>query len=276
MDAEIAFVKMHGAGNDFIMIDDRAGRFDLTREEIAGLCARRRGIGADGLILLGASAAADFSMRYFNSDGGEARLCGNGARCVAAFAVAEGAAGPTMRFETASGILDAAVSGETVSVGIGAVEGLRLGVSLASGERVGHFGICGVPHAVLVDEELFGLPEAAYAAVARSLRSDPAFGAEGANVNVVSLCGAKRFRYRTYERGVEAETLACGTGAVVTSVVLERLGLLAIPASCETSGGDVLEVSFTPTAGGAERCRLAGPAVATFRGTVRIERSRPV
>ena len=271
MEANIAFVKMHGAGNDFLMIDDRERLLDLAPAAIAALCDRHRGVGGDGLILIRPSASADFTMRYYNSDGTEAEFCGNGSRCAAAFAFERGIAPRAMRFETGSGIVDAEMLPRGVRVGIGQVAGLRLGVALASSKLAAHYGICGVPHAVIVDEGFASLSADEFVRAARAIRRDPAFGDGGANVDAVKLRGGNRFAYRTYERGVEAETLACGTGAVVASVVLAHLGLVTPPVACDTAGGDVLEVDFDAAPTGATRCRLTGPAAVAFRGTFRLD-----
>jgi diaminopimelate epimerase len=271
---EITFVKMHGAGNDFIIIDDRAERLALSRGAIASLCARRRGIGADGLIVLRASASADFAMRYYNSDGGEADLCGNGARCAAAFAHASGIAPISMRFETASGLVEAEMLTDAVRLGIGDVRDLRLNVELEALDFIAHYGVCGVPHAVILDGGFGSLPTDEFVRVARAVRHDPVFGPAGANVNAVSLRAPNQFSYRTYERGVEGETLACGTGAVVASVVLAHLGAVSSPVRCETSGGDLLEVAFVATERGATQCRLTGPVAVVFRGTVDLDGHR--
>ncbi len=274
MEENIAFVKMHGAGNDFLMIDDRLGRLDLSPATIAALCDRHRGVGGDGLILIRPSASADFTMRYYNSDGTEAELCGNGSRCAAAFAFETGLAARAMRFETGAGVVDAEVLPRGVRIGVGEVVSLRLGVALASSRLVAHYGVCGVPHAVVVDEGFASLSSEEFVRAARAIRRDPAFGHAGANVSAVSLRGGNRFAYRTYERGVEDETLACGTGAVVISVVLAHLGLVAPPVACETAGGDVLEVDFEAAPTGATRCRLTGPVAVAFGGTFRVDEYR--
>jgi diaminopimelate epimerase len=267
---EVPFAKMHGAGNDFVVIDDRAGR-GLPAGSVAALCDRRRGVGADGLILVQTSAAADFRMRYFNSDGGEADMCGNGARCAARFARDAGIAGTTMSFETRAGIVRAEIDGALVRVRIGPVTGLRLRLTLGGVPGEVHFGMCGVPHAVVVDRDAFALARPEFAAFARRAETGIAAYPAGANVDVVSVAGRDRYAYRTYERGVEDETLACGTGAVVVATVLAHLGLADASLACETSGGDTLFVDFVPGPGGAEDTRLAGPAVVSFRGSFSLE-----
>jgi diaminopimelate epimerase len=262
---------MHGAGNDFVMINDMDERCRLSRAVIAGLCSRHRGIGGDGLILVRPSAKGSFAMRYFNSDGGEADMCGNGARCAAAFAHESGIAGRSMTFESGAGVVSAEILEEAVRIGIADVRGLRLGMRIASTERPVHFGICGVPHAVVVVEDVRILTHDEFVRFARDVRRDPAFGTAGANVSIVSVVGPGRCAYRTYERGVEEETFACGTGAVVIATVLAHLGLIEPPVICETRGGDRLDVAMTTTPEGATGCFLTGPVAVSFHGTFRVE-----
>jgi diaminopimelate epimerase len=269
---EFNFCKMHGAGNDFLMINDMNERCRLSQASLAALCSRHRGIGADGLILLRPSPAARFAMKYFNSDGGEAEMCGNGARCAAKFAHECGIAERVMDFETRAGIVRAEILEDGVRVGIGDVRALALGMHIASAARAVHYGVCGVPHAVIIDDDARrSLSRDEFVRFARTVRHDPAFGAAGANVDVASVTGTHRCSYRTYERGVEDETLACGTGAVVVSAVLAHLGAIEPPVACETAGGDVLEVDCRRTAEGATDCRLKGPVAVSFRGTFRAE-----
>jgi diaminopimelate epimerase len=218
------FVKMQGAGNDFIMILDLENRFDTSPELIASMCAPHRGVGADGLIVVRPSGDADFRMHYFNRDGGEADMCGNGARCAALLAFRSGIAGRSMAFETRSGTVRAEIIGDQVCIGIGDVKKLALSIHL---DRAGidvHFALSGVPHAVCITEKAGECPEADFLRLARSVRHDPAFAPNGANFNLVTVQGDHELIYRTYERGVEAETLACGTGAVAAAVITSHLG----------------------------------------------------
>lgn len=267
MPIEVAFRKMHGAGNDFIMIDDR-GSIPLapSRTLIASLCDRHRGIGADGLILLKASQTSDFRMVYFNSDGGEASMCGNGARCAARFAADIGAAGPRMSFETGAGRVDARIEGDTVSVAVGPVTGVRPGIEISGVEDLVGFADSGVPHAVLLVGDVRAFDRETFLRTARTIRSFQGFGPSGANVNLATVTGRRSLVYRTYERGVEDETLACGTGAIAVSVIAASRGLVEPPVSCCTSGGDLLSVSFDPAPDGASSVVLAGPAVTSFTG----------
>ena len=262
---------MHGAGNDFIMINDIDDRHRLSREAIAGLCSRKRGVGGDGLILIRPGTTGDFAMRYYNSDGGEADMCGNGARCAAAFAFEGGIAGRRMSFETRSGIVGAEVGDGGVRVSIGDVRAMKLNLRIAAIDHPVHYGICGVPHAVIVVDDIRALSHDEFTRFAAPVRMDPAFGGAGANVNIVAVSDRGRCAYRTYERGVEDETDACGTGAVVIAAVLAHLGLADPPISCRTRGNDILDVACEKTRDGATGCLLTGPVAVSFRGTFCIE-----
>lgn len=264
---KIPFVKMHGAGNDFVIVDARKLDSDFSQGELSALCNRRRGIGADGLILVLESYTADFRMRYFNSDGREANLCGNGARCVARFAYDHGIAGREMKFETEAGIVGARIDGRLVRVSLGNVQDVKLDLSLEGIAHKVHFGICGVPHAVILDPHAAKMTDGEFVAFAQRIRNHRAFGAAGANVNLVSVRDRRSFFYRTYERGVEAETQACGTGAAVISAILAHLGMVDRSIECETSGGDrlLVDLDFDPSCG--FEVYLAGPAEVSFYGT---------
>jgi diaminopimelate epimerase len=268
---EFNFAKMHGAGNDFVMINDMDEQCRLSGEGIARLCSRHRGIGADGLILLRPSEAGSFAMRYYNGDGGEADMCGNGARCAAAFAHEAGLADMSMTFESRAGLVRADILEGGVRIGVGDVRGLKLGMRIDTADRPVHFGVCGVPHAVVVLDDVRDVSHEEFVRFAREIRRDAAFAPAGANVNFASVAGRGRCVYRTYERGVEDETLACGTGAVVIATVLVHLGLADSPVECETHGGDTLRVALAKTPDGAMGCLLAGPVAVAFRGTFRIE-----
>jgi diaminopimelate epimerase len=268
---EIAFTKMHGAGNDFIMINDMNERCRLSGNAIAELCSRRRGIGGDGLILIRPGEEGRFSMRYYNSDGGEADMCGNGARCAAAFAFDAGIAESAMSFDTRSGIVRAEMVEEGVRISIGEVRALKLNMRIAATDRPVHYGVCGVPHAVVLVEDVEGLSHDDFARFAAPVRKDAAFGESGANVSIVEVSDRGRCAYRTYERGVEDETDACGTGAVVIAAVLAHLGLADPPIRCRTRGNDMLDVNLEKTDDGAAGCVLTGPVAVSFHGTFRIE-----
>lgn len=271
----LPFVKMHGAGNDFIMVDHRAltaaaigGGLDGPR--IAALCDRRKGIGADGLIVIGpgSGAGSAFRMTYFNSDGGEAEMCGNGARCSVAYAHRLGLAGASCRFDTWSGELGGWVHGPgDIEVTLPPWRDLELAVGLADTPWILQAACnTGVPHLVIpvdnvddVDLTLWG----------PRLRRHARFGAAGTNVNWVSPDGRDgAWRIRTFERGVEAETLACGTGASASAVILCALGRASSPVRLNTRGDDVLSVAVDRGAG---TLRLRGPALVAFEGEVAID-----
>ncbi len=272
MKNEIEFAKMHGAGNDFIMINDIDDKLRLTQGTISALCARHRGIGADGLIVLKPSSISDFRMRYFNKDGGEADMCGNGARCAASFALESSVAGRSMSFETNSGVVRAEVLEEGVRIEIADVRDLKLDLPLEQEFSRTGFAVAGVPHAAAVVSDSGSWTRERFLLVSKNVRNAPLFGEAGTNFNLVTVLDANNIAYRTYERGVEDETLACGTGAVAVSVITTHMGLTRSPVSCRTLGGDLLEVSFEQTGGGATHCSLKGPAVESFRGTAMLDR----
>jgi diaminopimelate epimerase len=260
--SDLEFTKMHGAGNDFIMIDDMARLFDEDPGLISALCESHRGIGADGMIILRPAERADFEMRYFNSDGSWAEMCGNGARCAAMFALERGIAARKMTFSTGAGPVSAEVLGDRVKIGLGPVTGLRLGLGLPEGVTAG-FAVRGVPHAAISRDWV----RERFVKTARAVRYDPIFGPAGTNVNIFTVGSEHGLLYRTYERGVEDETLACGTGALGVSVIAAHMGLVSPPVTCETSGGDLLETFFELTPDGAKLCTLTGPVDTAFKGS---------
>jgi diaminopimelate epimerase len=274
---ELEFYKMSGAGNDFIVINNMDGRLpEAGRESLfAAWCRRGMSIGADGVLVLEPSACAHFRMRYHNADGREAETCGNGSRCIARFAHAMGLAPAQMRFETMAGEYEARVDGESVVVSLGDARGLREGIRIAAPEFTGtvHFVNTGVPHAVVLCGGV-DLPEGIDAVdvirAGRFLRHHAEFAPAGTNANFVEVTGTQAIAIRTYERGVENETLACGTGSVASCIIAARRGLVSTPVSVRTAGGDILTVDFEPTPDGARRVKLGGPARMVFRGYVEL------
>lgn len=264
--SDLEFTKMHGAGNDFIMIDDMRGVFDEDPRLIASLCESHRGIGADGVILLRPAEETDFEMKYFNSDGSCAEMCGNGARCAAMFALQRGISKGKMTFSTGAGPVSAEVLGDSVRISLEPVRGLRLGLDLMEGASAG-FAVSGVPHAAISVGNAREWDKERFIEIARAVRYDPLFEPAGTNVNIFTAGSEHRLVYRTYERGVEDETLACGTGALGVSVIAAHMGLVSPPVICETSGGDLLETFFELTEDGAGLCTLTGPVKTAFRGS---------
>jgi diaminopimelate epimerase len=265
-------VKMSGSGNDFILIDNRAAIIPEPRLPlfIAGICRRRLSIGADGVILIEASSRADFRWRFFNSDASPAAMCGNGARCAARFAFLEGICDRQVRFETEIGLIEALVDGPAVKVKMPEPKGLRLdlGLELASGPVVVSCLDTGVPHAVMLSENLDGLD---VAGLGRELRWHPQFHPAGVNADFISVEPSGGIAIRTYERGVEGETLACGTGAVAGALVAAcKLGLVS-PVAVRTAGGGVLTVHFQKSDGRFHDVYQEGEARLIYRGVLNRE-----
>jgi len=274
--ARIPFWKMSGSGNDFILIDNRRGivAADAGAALARRLCARGFSVGADGLILIERSREADFAWRFFNADGSEAAMCGNGGRCAARFAHLKGIAPARMRFATGAGIIRAEVAGDRVKLQLPLPSGFRERVPTQVGGRALEPGfiVVGVPHAVVHADGLEQVPVAEWG---RSLRFDPAFGPAGTNVNFYRVEGPRRLRVRTYERGVEGETMACGTGSVATTLVAAAAGLVKSPATVTTSGGEELKVHFRRRGAAYTEVFLEGKADVVFEGRTWEEPAAP-
>lgn len=263
----IDFYKMSGSGNDFIVIDHRDGRLnhldmvELTKK----LCRRGVSVGADGLILLENSDEADFRWRFFNADGSEAQMCGNGGRCAARFAYLKGIAGPVMSFVTGAGIIDAVVEGERVRIRLTDPKDAKppLKVNLLGQEYLLYSINTGVPHVVCYQDNL---EETEVFRLGREIRYHEAWQPAGTNVNFVRLQGSHALEVRTYERGVEDETLACGTGAVASALVSAHLGLLAAPVSVKVRSGETLKIYFEHTEDGFRNVYLEGGASVVYEG----------
>lgn len=277
--ALVRFTKMHGSGNDFVVIDHRTPIVAPADEAafVRAVCLRRTGIGADGVVFIEdadlAGPEADFRWRYVNADGSEGEMCGNGAMCGARFAVLNGIAPARCAFQTPSGLVRAEVDGARVRLAM--VDAGPYTPPRAVGTSIGALSIAsipvGVPHAVIVTDDADAWPPVgAFAAIGRELRLHPAFAPAGTNVDVIAPLGPNRIRMRTYERGVEAETLACGTGAVASAIAASRQGLVdsARPVEVLASGGWPLTVSFAWDAATqtARDIALTGRAVVVARG----------
>ncbi|MBN1829698.1 MAG: diaminopimelate epimerase [Deltaproteobacteria bacterium] len=240
----IDFMKMAGHGNDFIVINDLEGRIDLPWKNLAPKwCARRTGIGADGILVVEQSSRAKFRMRIFNADGSEAEMCGNGARCIAGFAYTEGIAPADMTFETVAGIIKASVDGCDAAIRLTDPRGYRSAFDVELlGERIEvSFINSGVPHAIYFTDDV---DNEQVESLGRAVRFNSLFKPEGTNVDFVQATGPRSIRVRTYERGVEAETLACGTGAVASALVSFLEKGLSGPSIDVAMPGGVLTVSF--------------------------------
>jgi len=239
---KIPFFKMSGSGNDFIIIDNRAGRWShLEGAFVKAACARTTGIGADGLIFIEPSRTCDFIWRFYNSDGSQAEMCGNGGRCAARFAVLRGIAGQSLKFETIAGVVRAEVKGTRVKIQLPPPASLELkrDIVVDGTPLLVHSVTVGVPHVVQFVEDIEAV---AVKALGAKLRFHDMFKPAGTNVNFVITTARNTLKIRTYERGVEDETLACGTGSVASALVACVLGKASSPVSMHTRGGEVLTV----------------------------------
>ena len=251
--AGLKFRKMSGAGNDFIMIDNREQKLtiEVLRKLAAGLCPRGMAVGADGLIALKPASRVDdkfgkldFAWDFFNSDGSSAEMCGNGSRCAARFAKDLGLAGDSQLFDTIAGPIRAWIIAEDqVRIGMTVPFDFYFDVKLkAEGQTFTVMGAnTGVPHAVVVVPDIENIPLESWG---RALRFHEHFAPAGTNVNFVQQVGDK-ILMRTYERGVEGETLACGTGAVASALTMAIKNRLASPVAVRVRSGKVLQISFT-------------------------------
>ncbi len=269
---DIRFTKMNGAGNDFVVLDNRTRSLSLDRTAIARLCDRHRGIGADGLLAVEpADGDADFRMRYYNSDGGEAEMCGNGARCFARFAARLMPEKPaSMNFETQAGLITASLEGEFVTLDMGRPQDHRRASALviSGAEYQVHFINTGVPHAVIF---VSGVEDLDIQALGSALRWHEAFAPKGTNANFAQVLDSGTLVLRTYERGVEDETLACGTGVCAAALMHVVESGAPSPVHVKVRGGDTMSVDFQKSADGTfETVRLTGPADFVFEGTISL------
>jgi len=263
----IDFLKMSGSGNDFILVDNRKGIIDgdNLNHFVKRICRRRFSVGADGFILLQGSDKADFKWKFFNADGSEAEMCGNGGRCAAQFAYLKGIAGKEMSFETLAGIIKAEILGDRVKLEMSVPKGIDLDqILLIEGEEhIVCFINTGVPHVV---EFVSDIDECQVIKLGRAIRYHDRYKPEGTNANFVYARDRSNIVIRTYERGVEDETLACGTGAVAAALVAYLRGMVSSPVAVKTKGGGVLAVHFKLNKEGFEDVFLEGDARVIYEG----------
>lgn len=264
---KIPFAKLSGAGNDFVIIDNRQNILpDNTAEFVRKVCARRISVGADGLLLVEKSDLADFKMRYFNSDGGEVETCGNGARCIARFAYMEKVVPSVeMKFETRAGVYSALVMEDTVKLRMSDAVGMRLDfpLILSDGMHNISFANTGVPHVIFFADDL---EKTDVVKLGRETRYHKDFQPEGTNANFIRVRDRGSLDIRTYERGVEDETLACGTGCIAAAIITAAKGKTSSPVAAHTRGGYLLKVYFKLEPGGAKEVFLEGDARVIYRG----------
>jgi len=267
----IEFYKMSGSGNDFILIDNRQRQVEaaigplVVEDFVRAVCEPKMSAGADGLILIQESSKADFGWRFFNADGSEVEMCGNGGRCAARFAFLKGIAGEKMSFETVAGIIDAQVKGEIVKLRLTDPFDLRTDETIRIDGRdytVNSINT-GVPHVVFYVEDLDAF-DVFY--VGRNIRYHDQYQPRGTNANFVKSLDRRNMMVRTYERGVEDETLACGTGSVASVLISAAKGLVDSPVAVQVKSGEKLNIYFEKTATGFEKIYLEGKAKVVYEG----------
>ena len=267
---QLSFTKMNGAGNDFVLLDNRDGSLALTAENIARLCDRHRGVGADGVLAVELPEnGADFRMRYYNADGGEAEMCGNGARCFARYAQRLSGQTGDIRFETQAGVIGAHFNGEFVTIAMSDPHSHWPPQTLDVNGRQEevHFINTGVPHAVVFVDDLEAVDVRKDVA---ALRYHKAFAPKGTNANFAQVRESNLIAIRTYERGVEDETLACGTGVCAAAVLHHLRSGAASPIGVVVRGGETLQVGFTVSPDGFQHVTLTGPADFVFDGAISL------
>jgi len=265
----ISFTKMSGSGNDFVIIDNRVPVLDpaTKRDFVQKVCRPKSSVGADGVIFIENSKKADYKWDFYNSDGSSAEMCGNGGRCVARYAFERGIAPQTHSFETAAGIIEAEVNGPVVKVKLTPPENLRNDVQVTFGGlqyKVDSINI-GVPHAILFSEDVDGED---IQKIGSGIRYHSIFAPAGTNVDLVEKKNGSALKVRTYERGVEGETLACGTGVVASAIIASHKFEIASPVNVETRGGEILKVYIEPSNGSLPVVYLEGLTKIAFEGQI--------
>ncbi len=271
------FFKMNGAGNDFIIVDNRDLSLSaaLDADTIAALCDRHRGIGADGLLAVEpAQKGADFRFRYYNADGGEAEMCGNGARCFGRFVAHLGEIVlKKVTFETIAGTLGAEMIGDEVRIAMSDPKDLKLasGVTIPGLSAAIHSLNTGVPHAVVFLPSAEALDDCDVFTHGAAIRHHKAFSPAGTNANFCAVLAPSHISIRTFERGVEDETLACGTGMVAAALIHHLLTGATSPIKVDVEGGDTLEIGFVKVGETTfTQVTLTGPADFVFEGEIEL------
>lgn len=269
----IPFTKMSGTGNDFIVIDHRNSF--LSPEEASSfaslVCRRKFSAGADGLILIENSDSVNFKWQFFNADGSQAEMCGNGARCAARYAFTKNIAPENMRFSTTAGIIEAEMVGDGVKIKLTRPENLQMNqvIMVRDNELTVHSVNTGVPHAVVFTDDISNVPVMEWG---RVIRSHELFMPAGTNVNFVQVTGPNQLHVRTYERGVEGETMACGTGAVASAIISSLSAKVESPTAIVTTGGEILIIHFSKAIEGSiDEVFLEGPAHFVYEGQMNKE-----
>ena len=260
---------MNGAGNDFVVIDNRDDHVSLSPDQIAQLCHRQRGVGADGLILFRKSESeADWAWDFYNADGSDAEMCGNGARCFARYIERMTESGNELSFQTNCGIIRANINGESVAINLTDPQCLAMNeaISTSVGEILVHSLNTGVPQAVLIVDNA---DQAMVEDLGSEIRYHDHFAPAGTNVNFVQILEMGHIRVRTFERGV-GETLACGTGVAASGMIAAHLNDWLSPVKVNVLGGDTLSVAFERIGDEFSNVLLTGPAEFVYEGTVEV------
>ena len=267
----IYFTKMSGSGNDFIIIDNRELVIETSakRDFVSKICVPKVSVGADGVIFVENSDKVDFKWDFYNGDGSSGEMCGNGGRCVARYAYENNIAPEKMSFETTAGIINAEVKGSNVCIKLTPPEDLQRNLDITINEKAFRVDCLntGVPHAIVYTQDIMNED---VCGIGRGIRLHSSFSPAGTNVDFVQKQGEGELRVRTYERGVEGETLACGTGVVASALLASRAGMVKPPVRVQTHGGEVLTVDFEIT-DGVENfgdVYLEGSAKLVFEGTL--------
>ncbi len=275
---KIQFVKMSGASNDFVIIDNRRRRIKNGPALARKLCDRRNGIGADGLLLIERSRRANYAMKYYNADGSYGGMCGNGGRCIAYYAWSRGEAKASHNFEALRHVYEAKIRDGSVSLKMKDPFGLRTNLVLRVGKKrfTGHYIDTGSPHVVLPlirePQKSSSIDHLDVRRIGQKIRHHPLFKPAGTNVNFLERVNTKTLKIRTYERGVEGETLACGTGAVACAVVGHTIWGMGPPIRVKTRGGKTLMISFRKSnAGRISDVLLIGPVKQILRGVIDVK-----
>ena len=257
-DIQLTFYKYQGTGNDFVMIDNREDFFPKENTKlVAFLCDRKFGIGADGLILLENDALSDFKMVYYNSDGSESTMCGNGGRCIVAFANKLGIIKDQTTFNAIDGLHEAKINEDVITLNM-------IDVSEIKSKEKYLFLNTGSPHHVQVVNNIEAIDVVKEGAKLRY----GLYGKGGSNINFVETVDDKTFNMRTYERGVENETLSCGTGVTAVALAMHHSGIAKGEHIFINTSGGKLQVSFAVTDNGYTKVNLIGAATFVYKGEV--------
>lgn len=267
---------MSGAGNDFIVIDNRRHKIRNAPRLARKLCDRRWGIGADGLILVDRSNKADYKMKYYNADGTSGGMCGNGGRCVALYSVISGIARPKHTFEALNDVYQATIKRKYVTLKMKNPRNINLNMKLLTslGKLQAHYVDTGAPHVVIdaaqLKKRIRHLLDLPVKDLGREIRNHVTFFPKGTNVNFIEILSANSLRMRTFERGVEDETLACGTGAIACAIIGNLIFGLKPPIKVITRSNLTLDVSFQVKDSQISEVLLKGAALVTFEGRINI------